>query len=544
MDRPHEVELKYAIVDTGAVREWLDGLTLPGLTAGAWRVRIDRDTYVDTADGDLAKAGYGVRVRRRGGRTTLALKSGASDVDDAGERDASLGARPLRREELEGPATSELDARAWPDSAARELLLDLIGDAELVPLFQVRQRRQVRELRDGNGARAEISVDHGDVRRGRRHAGTFDALEVEARAGDAETAILEPLAKLVEGSGLATPDARSKLEIATTIIEALDDADVGHRAYSALPKTPGVQAEDTLAEAGRKVLRLHLRRMLAMEAGTRSGADPEDLHKMRVATRRMRAAWRVFDGAYQPSRQRRYVAELKEVAAALGAVRDLDVQIDGLQDYRKGLPESGAGAMEPLIDAWKERRDQARSALVELLDSNGYGHFVDDYREFTDAVGSGVKEPKPNEPSLVREAAGGRIWQAYEHVRAHDAALQWADAEGLHALRIDGKRLRYTLEFFREALPRLQVDRLIATVVELQDLLGEHNDADVASRAAREFLVAQGSRLPEASRQAIGHYVDSRTAEMARLRRRVPALWRRMVGQPFRRSLASAIASL
>jgi CHAD domain-containing protein len=543
MDGPHEVELKYVIADPEAVRDWLDRLSLPGLSGGAWRVRIDRDTYIDTADGELARAGYGARIRRRGGASTLALKSVAAGegVDGGGANGTSA---PMRREEIEGPANSQLDPTAWPESAARELLVDLVGTTELVPLFEIRQRRQVREVRDGDGARAEISLDHGDVRRGRRQAGSFEALEVEARAGNAEEAILEPLAKAIESSGIGTPDGRSKLEIASALVAALDDADEGHRAYAALPKLPGVLAEDTLAEAGRKVLRLHLRRMLSMEAGTRTGADPEDLHKMRVATRRMRAAWRVFDGAYQPSRQRRYVAELKEVATALGAVRDLDVQIDGLKAYRKALPESGSDAMEPLIDAWQERRDEARSALAELLDANGYGHFVDDYRAFTDQPGSGVKEPRPNEPSLVREAAGGRIWQAYEHVRAHDAALRWADAEGLHALRIDGKRLRYTLEFFREAMPRLQIDRLIATVTELQDLLGEHNDADVASRAAREFLVAQGSRLPEASRQAIGHYIDSRTAEMTRIRRRVPALWRRVTGQPFRRSLASAIATL
>jgi CHAD domain-containing protein len=548
MDGPHEVELKYVIADPDAVRHWLDTVSLPGLTSGSWRVRIDRDTYVDTASGDLAKAGYGARIRRRGGTSTLALKSGAPDVAGNDERDGDGDGKrahaPMRREELEGPATGELDPNAWPESAARELLQDLVGKAELVPLFEIRQRRQVREVRDGNGARAEISLDHGDVRRGRRQAGTFEALEVEARGGDAEEAILEPLAKAIEESGLGTPDSRSKLEIASALVAALDDSNAGHKAYAALPKLPGVLPDDTLAEAGRKVLRLHLGRMLAMEAGTRSGSDPEDLHKMRVATRRMRAAWRVFDGAYRPSLQRRYVAELKEVATALGTVRDLDVQLDGLEAYRRGLPESGAEAMTPLVDAWRERRDAARSALAELLDSNEYGHFVDDYRSFTDKPGSGVKEPKPNEPSLVREAAGGRIWLAYEQVRAHDAALRWADAEGLHALRIDGKRLRYTLEFFREALPRLQVDRLIGTVTEMQDLLGEHNDADVASKAAREFLVAQGSRLPEASRQAVGHYVDSRIAEMAQIRRRVPALWRRMVGLTFRRALASAIASL
>ena len=67
-------------------------------------------------------------------------------------------------------------------------------------------------------------------------------------------------------------------------------------------KTPGVMAEDLHSEAGRKVLRFHLARMLAREPGTRDGADPEELHGMRVATRRMRAAWRVFGDAYQPDR--------------------------------------------------------------------------------------------------------------------------------------------------------------------------------------------------------------------------------------------------
>src|SRR6185369_13658839 len=118
------------------------------------------------------------------------------------------------REEIEGPTDGQLDPAAWPASQARELLLDLIGSASLVPLFEVRQRREVRDVRDGNGARAEISLDRADVRRGRRHAGTFDALEVEARDGDAVTAVLEPMAKAVDASGLATPDARSKLEIA------------------------------------------------------------------------------------------------------------------------------------------------------------------------------------------------------------------------------------------------------------------------------------------------------------------------------------------
>jgi triphosphatase len=541
-----EVELKYAVEDPEALRAWLDELEFPGIAAGTWRVRIDRDTYVDTQSRELSRSGYAARVRRRGGAFTFAIKSQADD-SSAGEGGAEPASEPaglVRRMELEGPANSRFDPAEWPESTARDLLVDLIGDQPLVALFEIRQRRAVRELRHEGGARAELSLDHAEVRRGRRRAGTFETLEVEARGEDAVADILRPITEALAASGLGAPEPRSKSDIAARLVSNFDDADAGKRAYAALPRAAGVTADDTLAEAGRKVLRLHLGRMLAMEPGTRSGSDAEDLHKMRVATRRMRAAWRVFDGAYEPSLQRRYVSELRTVAGALGAVRDLDVQLDGVAAYQEGLPEAGLAAMAPLIGSWRDQRENARRGLMDLLDSSEYARFVDDYRAFADEPDRGVRRPRPNEPNLVREAAGGRIWSAYEHVRAHDAALRWADADGLHALRIDGKRLRYTLECFREPLPRQPVDGLIATVVELQDLLGLHNDANVAATAARAFLVERGSRLPAATRQAIGHYIDSRTSDMAVLRRRVPPLWRRVIGRPFRRSLASAIASL
>ena len=105
-------------------------------------------------------------------------------------------------------------------------------------------------------------------------------------------------------------------------------------------KTPGVTADDHVAEAGRKVLRFHLARMLAREAGTREGNDTEELHAMRVATRRQRAAWRVFGEAFRRGRTKRYRGGLREVASRLGAVRDLDVLLDAADLYRADLPDS------------------------------------------------------------------------------------------------------------------------------------------------------------------------------------------------------------
>src|SRR5206468_8594490 len=109
------------------------------------------------------------------------------------------------------------------------------------------------------------------------------------------------------------------------------------RPHLVVGKTPGVLAEDHIAEAGRKVLRFHLARMIAKEAGTRDGTDPEDLHAMRVATRRQRAAWRIFGEAFRPGRTKKHRNRLREVAARLGAVRDLDVLLEAADAYRADL---------------------------------------------------------------------------------------------------------------------------------------------------------------------------------------------------------------
>ena len=100
-------------------------------------------------------------------------------------------------------------------------------------------------------------------------------------------------------------------------------------------------------------------------------------------------------------------------------------------------------------------------------------------------------------PHRVRDTAASRIWTAYEHVRAYEAVLRWADVATLHQLRIAAKRLRYTIEFVREPLGP-DAAPLIARIVSLQDHLGFMNDAEVAATMARAFLVEHGNELSRA----------------------------------------------
>ncbi len=542
--KSREVELKYLVRDLEALRSWLArgwGGALDGVETGNERIVEVEDRYVDTAYGALAQAGFAARLRREdGGAVSVTVKSTSRDrpASDGGDGVGDDPSALSQRIEIEGPADERVDPDLWPASAARELINEIRDGARLRTLFTINQRRERRTLALDDGP-VQVTLDWVAVFRGARPLASFSVLEVEAANGSG--AGLARLAGLVEASGYVTPEPRSKEEIARLYVAQAAE-DPAHR-LPVVPASPGIRVDDSLGEAGRKVLRMHLARMLAFEAGTRSGEDIEDLHKMRVATRRMRAAWRVFDGAYRPKVQRRYVAELRSIASALGEVRDIDVLLEHLDGHIARLPAAGQEAMEPLRGAWRRQREVARGRLMARLDSKQYREFVEDYLDFTESPGAGEVLTPMGQPSLVRDTAGSRILAAYERVRAYETIITWADVPTLHALRIEGKRLRYTLEYFAEVLP-VTSRKLIGGVTEMQDHLGLLNDADVAARTTREWLNVNAPFLPAASREAIGLYLDSREADMERLRRSFRPLWRRMTGAAFRRALGIAITQI
>jgi CHAD domain-containing protein/adenylate cyclase class IV len=324
---------------------------------------------------------------------------------------------------------------------------------------------------------------------------------------------------------------------------AADEPTEPERPRLVVGKTAGVLADDPLAEAGRKVLRFHLARMIAREPGTREGTDLEELHAMRVATRRQRAAWRVFGSAFRADRTKRHRRHLREVAARLGAVRDLDVLLEAADAYRSELSTTEQRALEPLLAAWRVHREDARRLLVRELDSDGYRRWLDDYAEFVRHEGVAAQAVLPTDPHRIRDTTASRVLSAYEAVRAYEPVLRWADVETLHELRIAGKWLRYSIEFVREALGP-DVEPVIAKVTALQDHLGLMHDADVAAHLARGFLVEAAGSLSALESAAIGRYLVSREKEVARLRRTVGRPWRGVAGLAFRRRLGRVLAGL
>ncbi len=325
-----------------------------------------------------------------------------------------------------------------------------------------------------------------------------------------------------------------------------------------LIKTPGIEPDDAMSEAGRKTFRFHFRRMLYNEPGTRLGQDPEALHDMRVATRRMRAAFRIF-GSYYDESAALYEKGLKRTGGMLGAVRDLDVFRQKILDYRDALPEARQGGLDPLLAVLEARREAARQEMIDYLDGKKYARVRERFGEFVETEGLGslpITQDGEPQPYRVRHIAPVAIYERLAAVRAYDewVAVPNPPVTRLHALRIACKRLRYSLEFFREVLGP-ETKGLINQVVEMQDHLGELQDAVVASGILRDFLVwgtwgheTAAQSLSDLSTPVIAPgvaaYLAVKQAELQHLLDTFPPLWQQFHGGGLSRAVAAAISVL
>ena len=265
------------------------------------------------------------------------------------------------------------------------------------------------------------------------------------------------------------------------------------------------------------------------EPGTRLGEDPEDLHDMRVASRRMRTALRLFEGVL-PEKASGLRDELRWAASALGEVRDFDVQLDSLEQWRAGL--SGEGdqkALDDLKATLEERRAKSREKMLRLLNSGRYGELLQGLKALLEN-GAAEKAGSP-----VREVAPGVVKGAYRALRkSGDRITKESPPEDYHEVRKKARRLRYAVEFLR-GLYGKPADGMIQHLKALQDVLGAHQDAEVARESLRELALSSGkTRGPKLSPHTVfvmGSISRGYAAEEAALRREFPEAYSKVKGK-------------
>jgi CHAD domain-containing protein len=311
----------------------------------------------------------------------------------------------------------------------------------------------------------------------------------------------------------------------------------------------GLQPDDPMSEAGRKVLFYHFERMLLHEPAARLGEDIEGVHDMRVATRRMRSALRLFKPFFYQDLIRPYRKGLRHIGGILGEARDMDVFMDNMQRFVAQNPETD---LSPLLEIGGKKQNETHRRLIAHLDSQKFNRFVTRFHEFltTPELGAADK-PDSCRPTAyqVQHLAAPLIYHLFEQVRSYDPFLEDAGVSLLHALRIDFKRLRYALEFFEE-VSGPEAKRVIREVKAMQDHLGDLNDAEFASRIVNEFIREHDTKysgIPGFMRPDITGVITYAAARAAEKRHQLdtfPQLWENFLRDGVRRDLALALSVL
>jgi CHAD domain-containing protein len=299
-----------------------------------------------------------------------------------------------------------------------------------------------------------------------------------------------------------------------------------------------LQATDSLADAGRQFMLQQLNHFLEYEPAIREDTDIEHVHQMRVASRRWRSAFKVY-GAYLPNSFYQGITEqLRDTAKALGRVRDLDVLYLHVLEYSA----ANSDALQPIINYIEKERRKAHKKLVRWFDNKQYQRFIKrGTKVLTTAIDVDSVVIILDEPFSTRlnHLLPVMIYQRFEAVRAYDELINDASFDMLHKLRVDFKRLRYTLEAFESVLGS-EIVSVIETTKVLQDHLGALNDARVAVRTIRQYE----KQLDKPERDAAKAYRKSRKAEAENLRATFADVWAQFNQPAIRQALAQAVGVL
>jgi CHAD domain-containing protein len=275
-------------------------------------------------------------------------------------------------------------------------------------------------------------------------------------------------------------------------------------------------AQPSGADLLRRALAGSTRRLVEHDPGTRRGDDPEALHQMRVAARRLRSDLRTSRDLIDREWSTALRTELRWLADHLGAVRDLDVLGAGLRTWVTEVPP------ELVVDAGRlclrlsEQRDAARARLLGALEQDRYAALVD---RLADASRTPRTLPAAQAPAdeLVRDLVH-RPWRGLR--RTVRRLEQPASDETLHRVRILAKRVRYAAEMVAPVAGEPAV-RLATAAERLQDVLGAHQDAVFAAAWLRD------AAEPESAFVA-GWLASQRTAEARRMRDSWHGVWKEM----------------
>ena len=498
MDRYRELERKFD-ADPGAPLP--DLAWAGGTVSDAVQSQLDA-TYFDTAGAQLARHGITLRRRTGGGDAGWHLKL------PTGQDERTEVRLPL------GRAT-----RTVPRALTREVRA-IVRDRPLVPIAVLRTTRIERRLLDGKGN--ELAAVADDTVHGQRltdgtpaNETTWREVEVELLGGD--RSFFDAVSGRLSAAGLTRSGSSSKL--------ARVLGDIGSPTRAAELDGNLAARRTTAGAVMVAYLQAQVDQLVRADRGARSD-DPDAVHAMRVATRRLRSTLATYRPLVDRQRTEPLREELKWLGQVLGGSRDAEVL------HRRTRALITAQPKEPVLDQvgdqidreLDERHDVALADLRAALDGQRYFRMLDALDELVAHPPLTVlasKRARKEVPTLVGRVVL-RVDRAAQAV-SDDGTGQTRNA-GLHEVRKCAKRARYAAE---SAVPVAGQDatRLAERMESLQEVLGEHQDS-VATQALLLKLMMAAERsgsyelvFGQLYAEESGRAHDARRAYKAAMRR-------------------------
>ncbi|HKX06565.1 MAG TPA: CHAD domain-containing protein [Stellaceae bacterium] len=490
MDSGREIELKLS-VRPDRLERVMRSPHLQGDGARRAIARALKNIYYDTPHLALRERGLVVRVREAGRRYIQTVKASGS----AGPSGL------FNRHEWERPVAGPKPDLAGIDDPSLRRELGATA-TQLAPVFSSEVNRITRTVQHGETDRIEVAIDQGRVMTPRGSApiceielelkqGKPEALFDLALALNQETPVrLETLSKSDRGYAILTEDAIGWSKAPPVVLD---------------PAMTGSQAFET-------ILRHNLTHMLTNERAAREGHDPEGVHQVRLAARRLRSVLSLFRSVVPAETVVTLTEELKWLAGEISAARDLDVFLDELL-----LPVQEAFAEDADLAALKamarDRRGIAYEQVRAAFATQRYtalllqiGRLIES-RAWQETL-EPLTAQRLAEPARI--IASDLLSERYRKVRKRGRGFGDLTAKDRHRLRLGVKKLRYAAECFRSLFEGEGTPGYLKSLSRLQDSLGYLNDVETARDLLTAFDTRNGSpqaaALTRASGLVIGWY--------------------------------------
>jgi inorganic triphosphatase YgiF len=432
--------------------------------------------YFDTDKFKLRNKGLSLRVRRAGRRHVQTVK-----------QDAGASAVLLVRNEWERDiAGTQPDLDAARDTALAPLLSKKLR-RNLKPVFETRVRRTVYPIHSG-GSEIELTIDKGKVEAG-GHSTPLCEVELELKHG--ESAELFKLARALAEEVPVQLAVKSKAEQGYALVAGEEP--------TAVKATPVALAPVSSRQAAFEVIARACLHQLVANRSVMQNGDPEGLHQMRVALRRMRAAISLFSDMLADPQTDGMKAEFKWIAGELGPARELDVFVEcAVKPVADGRPNRPGMAV--LTKELRHKREDAFARAQAAVESARFRALVlataewiesGDWTRNADDLARGLRE-RP-----IAAAAADELRRRRKKILQRGARLKEIDPQLRHKLRIQAKKLRYASEFFAGAFPGKRAARrrkdFVAALSMLQDTLGDLNDIAVHEALTERIVDEQAA---------------------------------------------------